>query len=167
MVVVGNRQVHNPALRLVHGFGAASVLMSCEDGRMGEYPGLDAVFRETFRIVTDPAMLRAERNVIGGDYGASSYTTMAQADDLARCLELGPGRTLLDIGSGSGWPGSYLASSTGCSAILTDPTLEGMAVAAERSRRDGLDTTAIVSTGAALPFKEGVFDASTSSDVFC
>ncbi len=142
-------------------------MVSWEDGAMGEYPGLDAEFRERYQLVTDPAMLRAERNVIGGDYGASSYTTMAQADELARCLGLGRGRTLLDIGSGSGWPGSYLAASTGCSAVLTDPTLEGMAVAAERSRRDGLDTTTVVATGTVLPFKGAVFDASTSSDVFC
>lgn len=134
---------------------------------MSEYPGLDAEFRERFRLVTDPAMLRAERNVIGGEYGASSYTTMAQADDLARCLVLGPGRTLLDIGSGSGWPGSYLATSTGCTAILTDPTLEGMTVASERSQRDGLDTPTVVSSGTALPFRGEIFDASTSSDVFC
>jgi ubiquinone/menaquinone biosynthesis C-methylase UbiE len=134
---------------------------------MGEYPGLDADFRERYRIVTDPTMLRAERKVIGGDYGASSYTTMAQADELAGCLALGPGRTILDIGSGSGWPGSYLAASTGCTAIITDPTLEGMAVANERSQRDGLDTTTVVATGTALPFKGEVFDASTSSDVFC
>ena len=134
---------------------------------MGKYPGLEAEFRERFRIVNDPAMLNAEQNVIGGDYGATSYTTMGQADGLARCLELGPGRTLLDLGSGSGWPGNYLAASTGCTSILTDPTLEGMAVATKRSQRDGLDSTAVVSTGSALPFKERVFDASTSSDVFC
>ena len=165
--MVGNHQVHHLVPVLAHRFGAASALVSWEDGAMGEYPGLDAEFRERYQVVTDPAMLRAERNVIGGDYGASSYTTMAQADELARCLELRPGKTLLDIGSGSGWPGSYLAASTGCSAILTDPTLEGMAVAAERSRRDGLDTTTVVATGTALPFKGAIFDASTSSDVFC
>lgn len=88
-------------------------------------------------------------------------------DGQVRCLELGPGKTLLDIGSGSGWPGNYLAASTGCTSILIDPTLEGMAVATKRSQRDGLDSTAVVSTGSALPLKEGVFDASTSSDVFC
>ncbi len=141
--------------------------MSWEDGPMGKYQGLDAEFRERFRLVTDPVMLRAERNVIGGDYGALSYTTVGQADELARCLNLGRGRTLLDIGAGSGWPGSYLAASTGCTAVLTDPTIEGMTVAAERSLRDGLDTTTVVATGTPLPFKEGVFDASTSSDVFC
>lgn len=134
---------------------------------MGVYRGLDAEFRERFRIVSDPAMLRAEREVIGGDYGASSYTTMEQADELARRLRLGPGRSVLDIGSGSGWPGAYLAASTGCTAVLTDPTLEGMAVAAERSRRDGLDTAPVVATGTNLPFREEGFDSSTSSDVFC
>lgn len=141
--------------------------MSWEDGPMGKYQGLDAESRERFRLVTDPTMLRAERNVIGGDYGALSYTTMEQADELARCLGLGPGKTLLDIGAGSGWPGSYLAASTRCSAILADPTIEGMTVATERSLRDGLDTTTVVATGTPLPFREGVFDASTSSDVFC
>lgn len=134
---------------------------------MGVSPDLRTEFQESFRIVSDPAMLCAERKVIGGDYGASGYTTMEQANELARRLHLGPARTLLDVGSGSGWPGSYLAASTGCTAVLTDPTLEGMAVAAERSRRDGLDTAPVVATGTTLPFKEGVFDASTSSDVFC
>ncbi len=133
---------------------------------MAEYPGLGAAFRERYRIVTDPAMVRAERRVIGGDYGASSYTTMEQADYLGRCLGLGPGRRLLDVGSGSGWPGNYLAASTGCEAALTDPALEGMAVAAERSRRDGLGTAAVVALGDQLPFREQSFDAATSSDAY-
>ncbi len=133
---------------------------------MSDYPGLGAEFRERYRIVTDPAMIRAERRVIGGDYGASGYTTMKQADELARRLELGPGRLLLDVGSGSGWPGNYLAASTGCDAVLSDPTLEGMAVAAERSRIDHLKTIAVVARGDELPFRESVFDASTSSDVY-
>lgn len=133
---------------------------------MSEYHGLGAEFRERYRIVTDPAMIRAERNVIGGDYGASSYTTKEQANHLTQCLELGPGRRLLDLGSGSGWPGNYLAASTGCEAVLTDPILEGIAVAAERSLRDGLGTAAVVASGDRLPFRGQVFDASTSSDVY-
>lgn len=134
---------------------------------MTEYVGLAAEFRERFRIVNDPVMIRVERRVIGGDYGASSYTTIAQADDLADCLQLGPGRILLDVGSGSGWPGNYLAASTGCTAVLTDPTLEGMAVAARRAEHDSLPTNAVTAVGEALPFRDQVFDASTSSDVFC
>lgn len=134
---------------------------------MAEFHGLHNEFKERFRIVTDPAMLRAELKVVGVDYGVTSYTTMDQADELARCLELGPGKRLLDVGSGPGWPGSYLALASGCAAVLTDPTLEGMAVAAERSRSDGTNTSAVVALGDELPLRDGWFDAATSSDVFC
>lgn len=134
---------------------------------MGEYAGLEAEFRERFRVVTDPAMVRAERRVTGGDYGATSYTTIAQADDLARRLQLGPGKALLDIGSGAGWPANYLAKSTGCTAVLTDPTWEGMAVAVQRSRQDGIRSAAVVADGSDLPLRDLTFDACSSSDVFC
>lgn len=134
---------------------------------MGEFAGLESEFRERFRVVTHPAMIRAERRVTGGDFGATSYTTTAQADDLARLLHLGPDKKLLDIGSGSGWPGNYLAKSTGCDTFLTDPTWEGMAVAAERSHRDGFGSSAIVAFADALPFRDSTFDACSSSDVFC
>lgn len=133
---------------------------------MADYAGLGAEFRQRYRIVTDPAFVRAERKVIGGDYGASSYTTMAQADRLASCLDLGPASLLLDIGSGSGWPGNYLAATTGCTAVLSDPTIEGMSVAAGRQRRDGLRAAAVVADGFALPFRDETFDAVTSSDVY-
>ena len=132
-----------------------------------EYPGLSAEFQQRFRIVTNPAMLRAERAVIGADYGASSYTTLSRADHLAERLDLAPGKLLLDVGSGPGWPGSYLSKKTGCGVILTDPTEEGMTVAAERSRRDNLDASQVVAEGSNLPFHDRVFDAATSSDVFC
>lgn len=134
---------------------------------MSEFAGLEAEFRERFRVVTDPAMVRAERRVTGGDYGATSYTTTAQADELARLLRLGPGKLLLDIGSGSGWPANYLAASTGCTALLTDPTWEGMSVAGERSQQDAIGSYAVVAYGDSLPFSDLTFDACSSSDVFC
>jgi SAM-dependent methyltransferase len=134
---------------------------------MSECKGLPAQFQERFLLVTDPAMIRAERLAIGGDYGASSYTTIEQADELGRILRLGAKRKLLDVGSGSGWPGNYLAASTGCVAFLTDPIIEGMAVAFDRSRRDDLEAFAAVADGTALPFEDRIFDAATSSDAFC
>ncbi len=133
---------------------------------MAEYPGLDEAFQERFRIAHDPAMLTAERRVLGSDYGAVSYTTMARANELADILHLGPGKLLLDVGSGAGWPGNYLAASTGCTAILTDPVFEGMWAAADRSRHDASDTAAVVASGNFPPFAADTFDASTSSDAF-
>lgn len=134
---------------------------------VSEFVGLDEEFRERFLVVTNPAMIRAERRVTGGDYGATGHTTVTQADHLARRLQLGEGRKLLDIGSGSGWPANYIAKSTGCTAFLADPTTEGMIVAAERSRRDAIGSFAVVADGDLLPFRSRAFDACSSSDAFC
>ncbi len=74
---------------------------------------------------------------------------------------------LLDVGAGAGWPGIYLASSTGCEVVLTDIPLEGLQVATRRVRRDGVTGYAAGASGDALPFGDSVFDAVTSSDVLC
>jgi cyclopropane fatty-acyl-phospholipid synthase-like methyltransferase len=124
-------------------------------------------FNERFKTTSHPAVRRAEIAVIGADYGATSYTTTAQADQLARTLALGPGKLLLDIGSGTGWPGIYLAATTGCHATLTDPTDEGIGAAAQRILDDGISGTAVIATGNSLPFRDDTFDATTSGDVFC
>ena len=133
---------------------------------MSSYSELSEAFQERYRIAHDPAMLRAERKVLGSDYGAASYTTMKQADDLADILELGPGKLLLDIGSGAGWPGNYLAASTGCHAILTDPVVEGMWLAVDRAESPSMNSTPVVASGTSPPFRDDTFDASTSSDAF-
>jgi hypothetical protein len=44
---------------------------------------------------------------------------------LARELHLSAADRLLDLGSGRGWPGLYLAARTGCAVVLTDLPLEG------------------------------------------
>ncbi|HLF61735.1 MAG TPA: methyltransferase domain-containing protein [Acidimicrobiia bacterium] len=112
-------------------------------------------------------MRRAEMAVTGCDYGATSYTTRDQASRLAQELALGPGALLLDIGSGAGWPGIYLSRSTGCRVVLTDPSFEGLNVAARRMRAEGVSGAVINASGEALPFQDGVFDAVTHSDVLC
>jgi methylase of polypeptide subunit release factors len=110
-----------------------------------------------------------ELAVIGGDWGANGYTTIAQADQLAAMLELGTGSLVLDIGAGRGWPGLYLASRTGCSVVMTDVPVEGLASARERGQREGLDDrTWPVNAGARdLPFPAETFDAVVHTDVLC
>ncbi len=124
-------------------------------------------FNERYAIVEHPAMRRAELGVIGCDYGATSYTTRAQADRLASRLRLGPGKLLLEVGSGAGWPGIYLAASTGCRVVLSDLPLEGLIVSMRRMREEGVEGGVFAASGAQLPLRDAVFDAVTSSDAFC
>ncbi|MHA6784316.1 SAM-dependent methyltransferase [Pseudonocardia saturnea] len=69
---------------------------------------------------------------------ADGYTTRAQADDLVRRLDLHPGMRLLELGSGRGWPGVYLAQTSGSHVVLTDLPAAGLRVAAARAIAEGL-----------------------------
>jgi len=96
------------------------------------------LFEQRYGIAAVPLLREIERRVIGGDWGANGYTTMAQADQLATGLSLSPTDRLLDLGTGRGWPGLYLAARSGCRVILADLPLEGLRVAAARAQAEGL-----------------------------
>ena len=110
-----------------------------------------------------------ERRVIGAVWGVNGYTTLKQADKIGRLLHLGPGRRLLDVGTGRGWPGLHLAQTTGCTVVGTDMPIEGLEIAAQRARSDGVDDRAVVvaAAGAHQPFRAGSFDAVVLTDVLC
>jgi cyclopropane fatty-acyl-phospholipid synthase-like methyltransferase len=126
-------------------------------------------FTDRYRLCCSAVRLDIETQALGADYGSTGYTTRAQADELARHLQLRPGDRLADIGSGSGWPGLYLARQTGCHVIGTDLPLDGLQRARERSITDGLDGRAsyVMATGRNQPFRAGAFDAVVHTDVLC
>ena len=128
-----------------------------------------ALFQQRYRNTPSPLVRRIEQRVIGGDWGANGYTTMAQADTLATGLGLSAGDRLLDLGTGRGWPGLYLAARTGCRVVLADLPLEGLRVAADRAAAEGLAARVGVVAAAAsgLPFRAGSFDAVIHTDVLC
>jgi hypothetical protein len=115
------------------------------------------------------AVEQIERAVIGGDWGANGYTTVDQADRLGTVLQLGPGRRLLDLGAGRGWPGLYLAVTTGCEVVLADVPFAGLRLAMARADREPAVewTAAVVSSARALPFRPSTFDAVVHTDVLC
>jgi cyclopropane fatty-acyl-phospholipid synthase-like methyltransferase len=94
---------------------------------------------------------------------------MAQADLLARELALRPAARLLDLGAGCGWPGLYLAATTGRQVILADISIEGLRAAAARARREGLAARAapVMASGRGLPFGPATFDAIVHTDALC
>lgn len=112
---------------------------------------------------------RIELAVIGGDWGANGYTTIAQADELATALELSAGSMVLDVGAGQGWPGLYLATVTGCSVVLTDVPVEGLASARRRGVNDGIDDRVwpVNASARDFPFAAQSFDAVVHTDVLC
>jgi len=126
-------------------------------------------FADRYRQEPSDVVEQIERRVIGGDWGANGYTTIAQADDLADRLDLRPGDLLLDVGAGRGWPGLYVAATTGCSVVLADLPLEGLTVANARIAPEGLEGRAscVNASAHALPFPPVTFDAVVHTDVLC
>jgi cyclopropane fatty-acyl-phospholipid synthase-like methyltransferase len=126
-------------------------------------------FTDRYRLCCSPVRLAIERDALDADYGSTGYTTRAQADELARHLRLQPGDRLADIGSGSGWPGPYLAQQTGCHVIGTDLPIDGLQRARARSITDGLAgrVSYAMATGRNQPFRDGSFDAVVHTDVLC
>jgi SAM-dependent methyltransferase len=127
-----------------------------------------ALFQERYANSPTPTARQIEQRVIGGDWGANGFTTMAQAGALADGLGLSAGDRLLDLGTGRGWPGLYLAARTSCRVVLADLPLEGLRVAADRAAAEGLAArTGVVAAASGLPFRAGSFDAVIHTDVLC
>ena len=126
-------------------------------------------FSKRYENAQSEVMRRIERAVCGCDYGATSWTTADEAETVAEWLDLKPGRQLLEVGAGSGWPGVYLAKKTGCDIAMVDLPFVGLRLALERARADAIAGTpfAAVADGAALPFRTSWFDAVLHSDVLC
>jgi len=130
---------------------------------------IDRFSRTYTHLTSSDIMLDIERAVCGCDYGCTSWTTKDETGQITELLSLSPGKRLLDIGSGSGWPGLYLTQESGCDAVLTDLPLEGLEVAKRRAEIDGLSgrCTITQADGTALPFQDASFDAIYHSDVLC
>ncbi len=113
--------------------------------------------------------LRVEREVFGACIGTDGYTTVEEANVLLDRLALGRGECLLDLGSGRGWPGAYLAEESGCDVVLTDVPVSAPREALLAARNRGLTGgfSAAAAGGEAIPFKSQTFDAVVHSDVFC
>ena len=131
-----------------------------------------AVYEEfalTYARPRSEAEWLVERQVLGARTGGDGYTTVEEAAALIDPLGLRPGMSLLDLGSGRGWPGVYLAKQSGCNVVLTDVPVSAPrnALASARSQRLTGRSAAVAASGEAVPFRSLVFDAIVHADVFC
>lgn len=127
-----------------------------------------AEFGERYLLDQSGVLDSIGRAVIGADWGANGYTTVAQADELADRLELDASKRLLDIGTGQGWPGLYLAKKNGCEVVVTDLPIEGLKRAVIRSEQEQVRALgSVVCSARRLPFGDRSFDAVCHTDVLC
>ena len=126
-------------------------------------------FTDRYRNAQADVIRQMETSVFGCDYGATSWTTRKEADAVIDMLALGPDKRFLEIGSGAGWPGLYLASASGCSLVQIDLPFEGLKTAAKRAQTDNMMDRwdGAVASGAAAPFIDDAFNAVFHSDVWC
>ena len=126
-------------------------------------------FARDYEIGQSPLMLEIERCVRGSDYGATSWTTRAQAEAAVARLGLTTGLCLLELGAGSGWPALFLAMVSGCEVVITDLPLSGLRITRARAVCDSLENrcSVLAADGAALPFADSSFDRIHHADVLC
>jgi SAM-dependent methyltransferase len=114
-------------------------------------------------------MRTLERQVLGCDFGGTSWTTREQADTIPAALGLINGTRLLEIGAGTGWPGLHMASVANCEVTLLDIPFNALVNANQRAveERLGNRVCSVAASGTALPFSDASFDAIAHSDVLC
>ncbi len=126
-------------------------------------------FDRSYQRGQSDTMRAIERDVCGCDYGGTSWTTREEAEKVSELLALGPGKALLEVGAGSGWPGLYLGKISNADITLVDLPAQGIRIAMDRASADSPNGRcgAAVGDGSALPFGSGSFDAVSHSDVLC
>jgi ubiquinone/menaquinone biosynthesis C-methylase UbiE len=127
----------------------------------------DPVFATTAESAT---YRRLAREASGDDFpeGADpfSFTTRSELDLIAGLLEIGGGKTLVDMACGQGGPGLWVARSVGAYLIGVDFSAVGVAQAEARAAAMGLASHArfLVADAAATGLPSAHADAAMSID---
>ncbi|MGH2372885.1 MAG: class I SAM-dependent methyltransferase [bacterium] len=115
-------------------------------------------------LAADP-QVAVRRQTYDEDLGQASWITLAEARDFFRALELGAGRTALEVACGSGGVTCRMALETGALCVGVDINAQGIEAAGRRAQEQGLSSRVsfrVADAGHRLPFPDESFDA-----VFC
>lgn len=92
-----------------------------------------------------------------GDYGRIAWITVPLADELIAAIDLAPGRTVLDVATGTGHV-AIAAARAFCPTTGIDYVPGLVDTAAARAAAEGLDVTFEVGDAEALPYRDDRFD---------
>lgn len=127
-------------------------------------------FREAFSQPASAVMARVWATVLGDEYPAElapySYTSRSELARIATELKTGSGDLLVDIGSGRGGPGLWVAASTGADYLAVDISTTGLAEVTARAAQVGLADRVRVAEGSfeELPLADSEASAVMSID---
>ena len=132
-------------------------------------PSCSCYFETQHEQHTHPLMRELEKDVLGCDFGGTSWTTKSQADKIPKALALDSATQMLEIGAGTGWPGIYMAKLSGCDVTLLDIPASALRHANQRALDEQLESQcrSVAASGTALPFADRSFNAIGHSDVLC
>lgn len=119
---------------------------------------------------TSDAEAAVRRETYGEDLGQTSWMTAPEWLELADRCGIGAGSDVLEVGSGSGGPGVYLAQQRGCRLTGVDINRHGVenanSLATARGVADRVQFQ-VVDASEPLPFPDGRFDAIVANDAMC
>ena len=119
--------------------------------------------------IDSPANRRLRRDIWpeGHDLGQQSFATLPYFDHLVTRLGMGPDTRVLDLGSGSGGPAIYMASTSGCRMTGLEVNEVGVEVArglqADAALGDRVEF--VLGDGMHMPFDDETFDIAISMNV--
>ena len=120
-----------------------------------------------FASTTEAAV---RQQTYGEDIGQSSWLTAAEWLHFAGQLGVTAASRVLEVGSGSGGPATYLAEALGCHITGVDLNEHGVRNAESLAHRRGLAHRTqfrVVDASRPLPFLAESFDAIISNDAMC
>ena len=131
---------------------------------------LRQMFDAVFKSERSQSFLDIFREVYGNDYPEEanplSFVTNTDIQNIVKNLNVGPGKTIVDLGCGNGGPGLWIAQKTGANYFGIDFSKNAIEQANQRIAEFDLKSTAKFQLGniCALNIPENSFDGAISID---
>ena len=135
---------------------------------MSEHP-VD-LYNNAYSHFANSAEAAVRQQTYGEDIGQSSWMTASEWLGLADRLQITADSHVLEVGSGSGGPATYLARKRGCRVTGVDINPHGVDNGMSLAKANGLADRVrfyAIDASVPLPFEPDTFDAIVSNDAMC